>query len=723
MDKICKNCGSPMPAEAKFCTECGNSEFVGQAAEPVDALREAGDSSLALGMTGAQQAGDALRGAGDNAAYGGYTSSVTGAGAPATPSPQGEGFAQQPYGQQQYQQPYGQQQYQQPYGQQQYPQQQSNAAFGGCTSSDANAGAFAPPSPQGEGFAQPYGQPYGVPYGAPYGAPAPKKSKKGMWIAIIAIILVLGLAAVALFVWPGFLTGKKSVDGEWVNDRSGFTVEFKGDKATVRNDVSEDATEYSVARDGDKLKLTSGDDVLEYIFKVVGDALTLYYQEDGVSFPEAYTRKGAETPAGREIVGRWASDSVKDFIVDDGAITEISYDDVKTTYTYEIEDNKLKVTPDDAASEPFVRTFEVVDGRFKLYDEDGEETMNFRQKGGSELAQKAVYGDLIGTWDNGYGGEIVIDGDRLRGANGRDYSLKLEGDIFTVYVPDSDDTESYRYELDGDVLKLYNVDSGELEATLTRKGGSGTESGFDSAIVGSWVDQVGTKLVIGEDGSAEFDGKGVTLTAKDGRMVWTNDNDGASYNYTYKLEDGKLIIHDPNENVTWTYTRDEAKTAGTVDPYLLGYWKDDDGDLLTIYANGTATYIDDEIIYISAENGRMVWTEGGVSETYTYTLNGDFMTLYDEYGAGFDFHRASAETEADTLDGTWYTDGGGRVDINGSTYTTADGTQYVMEINGDVMRLYIPQSEEDYYMHFKQEGDTLTFYDDNGNVTIVYHRD
>ena len=664
-----------MPAEAKFCTECGCGEFVEQAAEAADALREAGDSSLALGMTGGQQAaqpqgfagGDAYN---PSAAYGGSS--------PYTGEPA------QPYGQQ-----YPQQQYQQPYGQQPY-------------------GA-------------PYGQPYGAPYGQPYAAPQQKKSK-GLWIAIIAIILVLGLAAVALFVWPGFLTGKKSVEGEWVNDRSGFALEFKGDKATVRS--GEDTTEYACVREDNKLKLTNGDETLEYIFKVIGDALTLYYQEDGVSFPEAYTRKGAETPKGREIVGRWASDSVKDFIVDDGAITEISYDDVKTTYTYEIEDNKLKVTPDDAASEPFVRTFEVVDGRFKLYDEDGEETMNFRQKGGSELAKKAFAGDLNGTWDNGYGGEIVIDGDRLRGANGRDYSLKLEDGIFTVYVPDSDDTESYRYELDGDTLKLYNVDSGELEATLTRKGGK-PESGFDSAIVGRWVDQVGIKLVINEDGAGTYDGKGVTLTAKDGRMVWTNENDGASYNYTYKLEDGKLIIHDPNENVTWTYTRESEKPAASVDPYLLGYWEDGDGDMLTIYADGTATYMDDEVFNISAADGTMVWTEGGVSETYTYTLNGDFMTLYDEDGAGFDFHRPGAKRAVtlDDLVGSWKTaDGYSALITSDGIYTASDGTEYVIELQGDVMRLYIPQSEEDYRQRFTLEGDTLTFVSDDGS-SIAYYRE
>ena len=54
-----------MPAEAKFCTECGNSEFVEKA----------------------------VQGAGDNAAFGGYTSSDANAGAFAPPSPHGEGFA------------------------------------------------------------------------------------------------------------------------------------------------------------------------------------------------------------------------------------------------------------------------------------------------------------------------------------------------------------------------------------------------------------------------------------------------------------------------------------------------------------------------------------------------------------------------------------------------------------------------------------------------------
>ena len=38
--------------------------------------------------------------------------------------------------------------------------------------------------------------------------PPPKKSNQGLIIAIIVVVVLLVLAAVALFVWPGFLNKK-----------------------------------------------------------------------------------------------------------------------------------------------------------------------------------------------------------------------------------------------------------------------------------------------------------------------------------------------------------------------------------------------------------------------------------------------------------------------------------------------------------------------------------
>jgi hypothetical protein len=131
---------------------------------------------------------------------------------------------------------YGQQPQQSPFGQQpgygHQPQQPQQPPYGGQPGYGQQPGQQQPgqPGQQQLGYGQqPYGQPgygqqppYGQPgYGQPpgqygYGQPgfpggAPQQSsggKKGLWIGLGALVVVLALAAVALFVWPGLLKSK-----------------------------------------------------------------------------------------------------------------------------------------------------------------------------------------------------------------------------------------------------------------------------------------------------------------------------------------------------------------------------------------------------------------------------------------------------------------------------------------------------------------------------------
>ncbi len=563
MEKICKNCGTALPEAAKFCTECGSSEFVGNVAEaaevareaegaalsavegadnpsvasgdsspctgePADALREAGDSSLALGMTEAQQAveaaakgaegaalsavegadnpsvasgdsspctGEPAEGVADganaafggqpvysgrpvqqpygqqpplfgpqgnpeqphqyqnnmngapqqnNAAFGGYTSSVTGAGAPATPSPQGEGFAQP---------------------------QQSNAGFGGYTSSDVNAGYAG--SPQGEGFAQPYGQqqypqqqyqqpygqPYGAPYGQPYAAPQQKKSKKGLWIAIIAIILVLGLAAVALFVWPGFLKGGSPIDGEWTGEY-GETMTIGDGRISV--DHGQNGTNvFEFTLDGDKIELTQ---ISEMTYKIEGDELTL-------------TVLGSE---GTKIIATRVSGS--------GGL-------------------------------------EGVWGDLRVVDEDGDSssisgsTMEFN--GGKYVSKQQYAADIEGDYE--------VSGDRIVVRN---TSQKL----------------SFTYTLEGDKLTFWRVgDDGEREKVeeYVRKDASGGKEP-DDPLKGRWVGEYEDTLVLNGDGTGSYlrGGENESLTYKINGDKLNMTRGGENFNYTYKLEDNALEIYE-----------------------------------------------------------------------------------------------------------------------------------------------------------------------------------
>lgn len=60
------------------------------------------------------------------------------------------------------------------------------------------------------GYPQQYQQPgYGqAAYGQPLGQVPEQKSKTGLIVALLSIVLIGGLAAVALFLWPGFLVTK-----------------------------------------------------------------------------------------------------------------------------------------------------------------------------------------------------------------------------------------------------------------------------------------------------------------------------------------------------------------------------------------------------------------------------------------------------------------------------------------------------------------------------------
>ncbi|WP_216204711.1 DUF4333 domain-containing protein [Amycolatopsis aidingensis] len=81
------------------------------------------------------------------------------------------------------------------------------------------------PQQQPPGYGQPpygqqpppgYGQPGQFDYGQqPYGQPPggqPGKSNKGLWFTIGGVVVVIALAAVALFVWPGWAMPGKTFD-------------------------------------------------------------------------------------------------------------------------------------------------------------------------------------------------------------------------------------------------------------------------------------------------------------------------------------------------------------------------------------------------------------------------------------------------------------------------------------------------------------------------------
>lgn len=252
------------------------------------------------------------------------------------PAPQQPVYAQQPVQQPVYaQQPVQQPQYQQPqYQQPQYQQPQQGYPQGGY------------PQPQQQGYYQP---------GYTGFSEAPKKSKKGLVIAIV-IILLLGLAAIALFVWPGFITGGSSgLNGTWVNG-SGSNIIIDGSKFT-----GADGKVYKLETSGNNFKVIgdSEDDVEEYLYKLDGDKLYLYDTEDtSLAYPVVtLTRQGGSKNNGDDddnggnfasqeelLQGKWEDDyGLSSYEFDDGDVT-IGALGMEFEGTYEIDGNRLTIT-------------------------------------------------------------------------------------------------------------------------------------------------------------------------------------------------------------------------------------------------------------------------------------------------------------------------------------------------------------------------------------------
>ena len=228
-----------------------------------------------------------------------------------------------------YQQPVQQPQYQQP--QYQQPQYQQPAYQ----------------QPQGYPQQPQYQQPY--PTGYTGFSETPKKSKKGL-IAVIAIILVLGLAAIVLFVWPGFLNGSGKLDGTWLSNY-GEEMVLDGGKGTL------DGDDFTYSLSGDKITMKRQGMTITYNYELEGDKLTFYIEDDDDA-AVTFTRKGA-APSGDnsggdrpnlpgfdedELEGRWEDEyGLSSYEFDDGDC-KIGALGMNFDGTYEVDGDHLTIT-------------------------------------------------------------------------------------------------------------------------------------------------------------------------------------------------------------------------------------------------------------------------------------------------------------------------------------------------------------------------------------------
>ncbi|MBR4439390.1 MAG: zinc-ribbon domain-containing protein [Clostridia bacterium] len=282
------------------------------------------------------------------------------------PAQQPQPVYQQPvYQQPQYQQPVQQPQYQQPqYQQPQYQQPQYQ-------------------QPQGYPQQPQYQQPQG--YYQPQGAYAPAatgtKSKKGLVIAIV-IILLLGLTAIALFVWPGFLKGSSALDGTWLSNY-GEEMILDGGKGTL------DGDDFTYSISGDKITLNRGANSVTYVFKRDGNSLA-FYQEGSDSATVTFTLKsggkgGSDTPDTPTydpedlIQGKWEDEyGLSSYEFDDGDVT-IGALGMNFEGTYEVDGDRLTITYEIMGYDTTLEyTFEVNGDELTLTD-DGVSTVYKRK--------------------------------------------------------------------------------------------------------------------------------------------------------------------------------------------------------------------------------------------------------------------------------------------------------------------------------------------------------
>ena len=147
--------------------------------------------------------------------------------------------------------------------------------------------------------------------------------------AILAAVMLLALAAVAAFVWPGFLVSKTSeIDGRWVDDAYGTVINFDN------GEYFDSLLTCTYEIDGDVLTLDFGDGLTrEYHFELDGDTLTIY----NGSVVHSYTRwkRGEEKPTQltsiygesyKKFAGKWLGDKDNSFFFnEDGTVIYRGY--------------------------------------------------------------------------------------------------------------------------------------------------------------------------------------------------------------------------------------------------------------------------------------------------------------------------------------------------------------------------------------------------------------
>ena len=255
---------------------------------------------------------------------------------------------QQPVYQQPIQQPVQQPAYQQQPVQQGYPQQ--------------------PQYQQPQGYPQPQG---GYQPGYTAFTENPKKSKKGL-VAAIVIILLLGIAAVALFVWPGFLNGSGKLDGAWLSNY-GDNMVLNGGSGTLDGDA------FTYTTSGDKITLEHNGDKITYVYKLDGD--NLYFYREGNDEPEVtFKRQGGGSggsdeparPAADLLEGRWEDEYGLSYYEFDDGDCEIGALGMSFDGTYDVSGNSLTITYEVLGYDTTLEyTFAVNGDTLTLTDTDG----------------------------------------------------------------------------------------------------------------------------------------------------------------------------------------------------------------------------------------------------------------------------------------------------------------------------------------------------------------
>ena len=175
------------------------------------------------------------------------------------------------------------------------------------------------------------------------------KTKKVIAVTVVTILL-LGVLALAAFVWPGFLKGSKPIVGKWVGE-SGETWTFKEDGKAIYTENGRTRA-YTYELSGNKVTITGGSgEIMQYVYTIGANTLSFWNVsadgEKGQTLYGRYVRAGSSEDKSSYSYSSFDDDAVypgSDFDPDDQSSSGDKSGDDDSGWSFEpADDEPIKI--------------------------------------------------------------------------------------------------------------------------------------------------------------------------------------------------------------------------------------------------------------------------------------------------------------------------------------------------------------------------------------------